>query len=76
MNNVVSAVKYQLTDSELLGFQTLPIIWYSKNWRTQHFTKWIWFHPQVRGKTPRILRPLQRANLNHWITLVRFTKAI
>jgi hypothetical protein len=32
--------------------------------KTQHFGNWICFHPQVRGKTPTHLRPLERANLS------------
>jgi hypothetical protein len=34
------------------------------------------FHPQVRGMQPTPLGPLERANLNHWTTDVRFTTAI
>jgi hypothetical protein len=34
------------------------------------------FHPQVGGGTPTLLGPLERANLNHWTTNVRFTTSI
>jgi hypothetical protein len=37
--------------SELLGFWTLSIIQYSRNYKTQHFGNWICFHPQVREDT-------------------------
>jgi hypothetical protein len=33
----------------------------------QRFGNWICFRPQVKGKTPAQLGPLERANLNHWI---------
>jgi hypothetical protein len=33
--------------SDLLGFWSLSIVWYSRL-RTQHFGNWICFHPQVR----------------------------
>jgi hypothetical protein len=31
---------------------------------------YICFHPQVRGETPTLLGPLERANPNHWTTYV------
>jgi hypothetical protein len=43
--------------SELLGFRTLPIVWYSKIQKTQRFGKWIRFRPQVKGETPTLLGP-------------------
>jgi hypothetical protein len=30
------------------------------------------FHPQVRGETPTLLGPLERANLNHWTRVLYF----
>jgi hypothetical protein len=43
--------------------------------RKQRFGNWIFFCPQVReGKKPTQLGPLERANLNHWTTPVRFTQ--
>jgi hypothetical protein len=50
----------------LLGFWTCPSSQYSKE---QCFGNWICFCPQVRGETPTLLHPLERAKLNHW-TLV------
>jgi hypothetical protein len=32
--------------------------------------------PSSEGETPTLLGPLERANLNHWQTHVRFTTAI
>jgi hypothetical protein len=33
------------------------------------------FRPQVRGETPTVLGPLERANLNHWTaTQISFSK--
>jgi hypothetical protein len=37
-----------------------------KTKKTQRFGDRICFRPQVRGKTPTLLGPLERANLNHW----------
>jgi hypothetical protein len=34
--------------SELLGFWTLSIVRYSKNYRIQRFANWIYFHHQVQ----------------------------
>jgi hypothetical protein len=39
--------------------------------RNQRFGNCICFRPQVRGKTPTLLDPLERANLNHWTTLIK-----
>jgi hypothetical protein len=57
-----------LTVSELLGFWTFSIVRYStrKNQRTQHFGNRICFRPHLRGETPTLLGPLERANLKHW----------
>jgi hypothetical protein len=41
----------------------------------ERFGNWICFHPQVRWETPTLLGPLERADLNHWTTHVRFTTA-
>jgi hypothetical protein len=35
--------------SELLGFRTLSIVWYSRNYKAQLFEKWICFCLHVRG---------------------------
>jgi hypothetical protein len=43
--------------SELLYFWTLS---------TQRTGNWICFRPQMRGETPTLLGPLERANRNHW----------
>jgi hypothetical protein len=59
--------------SELLGFRTFSIIRYSRNWKTRRFGKCIFSRPQVRGEMPTQFGPLERANLNHWTTPVRFT---
>jgi hypothetical protein len=34
-----------------------------KNWRTQQFGNWICFHPQVKGETPVLFGPIERANV-------------
>jgi hypothetical protein len=52
-------------------FGLLSIVRYSKNYKIQRFGNWICFRPQVRGETPIVLGPLERANLNHWTTLVK-----
>jgi hypothetical protein len=31
-------------------------------YKTQRFGKWICFRPQVRGETPNLLGPLERAD--------------
>jgi hypothetical protein len=36
--------------------------------RKQRFGNWICFRPEVKGETPTLLGPLERANLSHWIT--------
>jgi hypothetical protein len=40
--------------------------------KTRRFRNWISFRPQVWGKTPTHLGPLDRANLNHCIQLSRY----
>jgi hypothetical protein len=47
-----------------LDFVHLPVFR-----RTQHFENWICFRPRVRGETPSLFGPLERANLNHWTYL-------
>jgi hypothetical protein len=54
------------TLSELLGFWTLSIIQYSRNYKTQRFGKWICLRPQMSGEASTLLGPFERANLNHW----------
>jgi hypothetical protein len=61
-------------NTELLGFWTFSIVRYSRDNKTRCFGNWICFRPQVRGKTPTQLGPLERANLNHWTTPVRYTQ--
>jgi hypothetical protein len=52
--------------SELLGFWTLSIIWYSNTKEHYIFLNWICFRPHVRVcETPAVLYPLERAKLNH-----------
>jgi hypothetical protein len=48
-----------------MGFWTLSTVRYSENQRTQSFGNWTCFRPQVRGETPTLSGPLERANLNH-----------
>jgi hypothetical protein len=38
--------------SKLLGFWTLSIVLYTRNYKTQRFGNWICFRPHVRGGTP------------------------
>jgi hypothetical protein len=52
-----------------MGFWTLSIVLYSRKQKIRRFGNWICFCPQVRGKTPTQLGPLERANLNHWTFL-------
>jgi hypothetical protein len=51
----------QKVHSELLGFCTFAIVWYSTT-RKHNVTETICFCPQVMGETPALLGPL-----NHWI---------
>jgi hypothetical protein len=51
---------------EILGYWTLTIVRNSKYKEAQRFRNWIYFRPQVRGETPTLLGPLEKANLNHW----------
>jgi hypothetical protein len=37
----------------------------NNNEKTQRFGNWICFRTQVKGETPTLLGPLERANLNH-----------
>jgi hypothetical protein len=62
--------------SELLGFWTLSIVQYCRKQETQRFGNWSYYRPQVRGGVPTHLGPLERVNLNHWTTPVRFNTAI
>jgi hypothetical protein len=63
-----SVVKHYLWGSELFGIWTLSIVRYSKNYRAQSFGNWIYFRPQVKGETPSLLGPLERANCQ-WFRL-------
>jgi hypothetical protein len=49
-------------------FFTFSIVRYSRDYKTRRFWNWICFLPQVKGKTPTHLGPLERANFNHWVT--------
>jgi hypothetical protein len=41
---------------------------------TRRFGNWVYFRLQVKGeKTPTQLGPLERADLNHWTSPVRYT---
>jgi hypothetical protein len=62
--------------SELLGFRTLSISLYSKDWRLEHFGKWVCFRPQVSVEACTLLGPLQNANLNHWTSHASVTTAM
>ena len=56
---------------ELMGSWTLSIVRKSKNnLITRRFGNWSCFRPQVKGETPTLLRPLDRANLNHWVLMI------
>jgi hypothetical protein len=44
--------------------------------RNKHFRNWICFHLQVRGTDTYPVGPLERANLDHWTTHVKFTIVI
>jgi hypothetical protein len=46
-------------------FGLCPLSRILRKWRTQSFRNWICFHLQVRGETPTLLGPLERANINH-----------
>jgi hypothetical protein len=61
--------------SELLGSKTLPIIWYSE--KLENITVWKTglLLSSVRCKTPTLLDPSERSNLNHWTTHVSITTA-
>jgi hypothetical protein len=63
--------------SEFLSFWTLSIVQYSKKFENTTFRKLDLFPSSGQGgKTPSQLGPLERANLNHWTTQVKNTKAI
>jgi hypothetical protein len=53
-------------NTELLRFWALSIVRHSKNQKTQRFRNCNFFHPHVKGETPTLLGPLERANLNRW----------
>jgi hypothetical protein len=57
-----SGVGSTLGNTGFLDFVHRPV--FQKLEKTT-FRKGICFHSQVRGKTPTLLRPLERANLNH-----------
>jgi hypothetical protein len=57
---------------ETLDLWALSIVWKSKYCKTQLYRNWICFRLQLRGETPIVLGPLEKANLNHWLTLYCF----
>jgi hypothetical protein len=59
--------------SESLGFRTVSIVRNSKYKKTQRFGNWLFPSSGEVGKTPTLLGPLERANLNHWTTHVQVT---
>jgi hypothetical protein len=64
-------------NTQLLGFWTFSIVWYSRNIKDTTFPKLDLFPSSGGGgggETPTPLGPLKRANLNHWTTPVRFTQ--
>jgi hypothetical protein len=70
--------KYTLSDNlrdpddRIAAFWTFSIVRYSRKQETRRFGNSICFRPQVRGKTPTKLGPLERANHNYWKTPVRW----
>jgi hypothetical protein len=52
--------------SELLGFRTLSIVRYSRNWKAQYFWNWICFLLYMRGGIPTLLSHSETANFSHW----------
>jgi hypothetical protein len=62
--------RYLFRASGLLRVWALFIVRHTKGHeRTQRFGNWICFHPQMKGgETPTLLGPLERPNLNHWMT--------
>jgi hypothetical protein len=63
---------WQAAHSKLLGFWTLCIVWFSKNYMT-HSLETGHYHPQMKVETFVLLGPLERANLIQWNT-ERWTK--
>jgi hypothetical protein len=60
-----------------IGFCTLSIVRiFLLKLNTRRFRDSIRLRPQVRGKTPILLGPLERDNLNHWTTPVTRAEAI
>jgi hypothetical protein len=53
-------------NTELLGFWTLSIVRYFRNYKTQRFGNWTCFRPQVRGEGTYSVGLLERSKLNHW----------
>jgi hypothetical protein len=60
-------VDEHMTVLRITRFLTVSIVWNSRSQKTLHFGNWICFYPQVWGKIPTLLGPLERANLNHWM---------
>jgi hypothetical protein len=54
-----------------LGFWTVSFDRNSKYRRKQRFGNWLFPFSGEVGKTPTLLGPLERANLNHWTTHIR-----
>jgi hypothetical protein len=56
--------------SELLGFWTSSIIWYSRKLEETTLQKLVRFHPQVRVETPTLLCSSEKAT-HHRTTYVK-----
>jgi hypothetical protein len=52
--------------SELVGFWTFPIVWYSREHDVSETGSVSVLRFRWGEKTPTQLGPLKRANLNHW----------
>jgi hypothetical protein len=59
--------------SVLLDFWIMSFVQYSKK---QRLGNWICFRPQVKGDTPILLGPLERANLYQWTDYVFIIRVI
>jgi hypothetical protein len=61
IKHIIKASANSVKHSELLGFWSLSIFWYSKNYRMKRL--------EMRREIPILLGPLEKANLNHWTDL-------
>jgi hypothetical protein len=62
--------------SESLDFWTFSRVRYSRNNKTRRAANWNCYRPHAGGggQDTTQLGPLDRTNLNHWTTPVRFTQ--